>query len=196
MGLRAQLPLTSTPQPRPATLARQLQPATATQLNRRPAPDQPRSQRPWVGQLATCRGKLLSERTAASLGARPFVSISGALVRSGFSVSAVRDGERVGVVGEDRRPAGRDLPALVAFEPAAVEAVAAFEADAALAAGPVAAKAPLGSSGAGLLAARDELPLVGQERVLCWVAPGAGRGEDQPARSTPGVSVTSASWVT
>ena len=51
MGLRARLPLTSTPQRRPATLAQQLQPATATQLNRRPAPDQPRSQRPWVGQL-------------------------------------------------------------------------------------------------------------------------------------------------
>ena len=37
---------------RPATLARPLQPATATQLTRRPAPDQPRSQRPWVGHLA------------------------------------------------------------------------------------------------------------------------------------------------
>ncbi len=40
---------------RPAALARQLQPATATQLNRRPATDQPRSQRPWVGQLAIRR---------------------------------------------------------------------------------------------------------------------------------------------
>ena len=47
VGLPARLPLTSTPQRRPATLARQLQPATATQLTRRPAPDQPRSQRPW-----------------------------------------------------------------------------------------------------------------------------------------------------
>ena len=51
MGVRARLPLTSTPQCRPATLARQLQPATATQLTRRPATHQPRSQRPWVGQL-------------------------------------------------------------------------------------------------------------------------------------------------
>src|SRR5581483_7166587 len=51
MGLRARLPLTSTPQRRPATLARQLQPATATQLDRRPATNQPRSQRPWVGHL-------------------------------------------------------------------------------------------------------------------------------------------------
>ena len=39
------------PQPRAATLARPLQPATTTQLTRRPAPDQPRSQRPWAGQL-------------------------------------------------------------------------------------------------------------------------------------------------
>ena len=56
-----------------------------------------------------------------------------ALGRSGFSVSAGPDGQRVGVVGEDR-PAGPDLLALVAFQAAAVEAVAAFEvADAALA---------------------------------------------------------------
>ena len=41
------------PQPGAATLARPLQPATATQLARRPTPDQPRSQRPWVGQLAS-----------------------------------------------------------------------------------------------------------------------------------------------
>jgi hypothetical protein len=53
VGIRARLPLTSTPQRRPATLARQLQPATATQLARRPAPDQPRSLRPWVGHLAS-----------------------------------------------------------------------------------------------------------------------------------------------
>ena len=46
MGLRTRLPHTSTPQRRPATLARQLQPATTTQLNRRPATDQPRSQPP------------------------------------------------------------------------------------------------------------------------------------------------------
>src|SRR5207244_2412181 len=53
MGIRARLPNTSTPQHRPATLAQRLQPATATQLNRRPTPDQPRSQPPWVGQLGT-----------------------------------------------------------------------------------------------------------------------------------------------
>jgi hypothetical protein len=47
MGVRAQLPLTSTPQRRPATLAPQLQPPATAQLNRRPAPNQPRSQRPW-----------------------------------------------------------------------------------------------------------------------------------------------------
>src|SRR5581483_5705534 len=59
MGLRARLPLTSTPQRRPATLARQLQPATATQLDRRPATNQPRSQRPWVGQIVTTIGDSL-----------------------------------------------------------------------------------------------------------------------------------------
>jgi transposase len=53
MGLRARLPLISTTQPSAATLAQPLQPAKTTQLNRRPTPDQPRSQRPWVGQLAT-----------------------------------------------------------------------------------------------------------------------------------------------
>jgi Integrase core domain len=50
VGLRSRLPLTSTPQRGTATLARQLQPPATTQLDR-PAPDQPRSQRPWVGQL-------------------------------------------------------------------------------------------------------------------------------------------------
>jgi transposase InsO family protein len=51
VGLRTRLPLTSTPQRRPGTLARQLQPTTTPQLNRRPPTNQPRSQRPWVGQL-------------------------------------------------------------------------------------------------------------------------------------------------
>ena len=63
VGLRAQLPLTSTTQPSAATLARPLQHAKATQLARRPATDQPRSQRPWAGQLV---GRLSSIRT------RPF----------------------------------------------------------------------------------------------------------------------------
>ena len=40
-----------------ATLARPLQPDTTTQLTRRPAPDQPRSQPPWVGQLASEPGQ-------------------------------------------------------------------------------------------------------------------------------------------
>jgi transposase len=55
VGLRAQLPLTSTPQPGAATLAEPLQHAKATQLDRRPATHQPRSQRPWVGHLAIAR---------------------------------------------------------------------------------------------------------------------------------------------
>jgi len=46
VGLRARLRLTSTTQPSAATLAQPLQPTTATQLARRPTPDQPRSQRP------------------------------------------------------------------------------------------------------------------------------------------------------
>ena len=53
MGVRGRLPLTSTAQPGAATLARALQPTQATQLAPRPAPDQPRSQRPWVGHLGT-----------------------------------------------------------------------------------------------------------------------------------------------
>ena len=53
MGLRPHLPLTPRPQPRPATLAQPLQHTPTTQLDRRPTPDQPRSQRPWVGHLVT-----------------------------------------------------------------------------------------------------------------------------------------------
>jgi transposase-like protein len=51
MGLRPHLLHTSTPQPGAAKLAPALQHHQTTQLNRRPATDQPRSQRPWVGQL-------------------------------------------------------------------------------------------------------------------------------------------------
>src|SRR6266496_2744424 len=58
VGLRAQLPLTSTAQPGAAALARALQHAKAAQLPRRPATHQPRSQRPWVGQLASWNGSL------------------------------------------------------------------------------------------------------------------------------------------
>ncbi len=53
MGLRHDLPLTPPPQQSPATLARPLQRTPTTQLNRRPTPDQPRSQPPWAGQLAS-----------------------------------------------------------------------------------------------------------------------------------------------
>src|SRR3954462_10033915 len=56
MGLRPQLPLTPPTQPGPATLARPLQPNTATQLDRRPTPDQPHSQRVWVEQLEAAAG--------------------------------------------------------------------------------------------------------------------------------------------
>jgi transposase len=48
---RPQLPLTSTTQPGPATLARPLQPDQTAQRARRTATNQPRSQHPWVGQL-------------------------------------------------------------------------------------------------------------------------------------------------
>jgi hypothetical protein len=52
MGIRSRLPDTSTPKRRSATLAQPPQPATTAQLHQRPATHQPRSQRPWVGQLA------------------------------------------------------------------------------------------------------------------------------------------------
>jgi hypothetical protein len=75
MGLRPQLPLTSTTQLGAATLARPLQPAQAAQLARRSPTDQPRSQRPWVGQLGVrygggraCHARRSSQRSA--LGAR------------------------------------------------------------------------------------------------------------------------------
>ena len=45
--------LTQPPQRRPATLARPLQHTPTTQLDRRPTPDQPRSQRPWLGHLVS-----------------------------------------------------------------------------------------------------------------------------------------------
>src|SRR5579864_541950 len=67
MGIRTRLPHPSTTQPGPATLARPLQPATATQLTRRPATNQPRSQRPWVGHLA--RRKLRAGALAADVAA-------------------------------------------------------------------------------------------------------------------------------
>jgi transposase len=72
MGLRAQLPLTPTAQPSPATLARPLQHAKTAQLNRRPPTDQPRSQRPWGGHLASWRSAVGSGgRSGRSASARP-----------------------------------------------------------------------------------------------------------------------------
>src|SRR5215216_615686 len=102
---------------------------------------------------------------AARRCARPFV-VSG--FRSGWgarwSVSAGPGGERVGVVGEDR-PLGPDLLALVALQPAAIDALAAFEvADRSFGAGSVAPQPASGASGLGFLAARDEHPL-GFERL-------------------------------
>src|SRR5215213_832811 len=90
-------------------------------------------------------------------------------VRSGSgkrdrSVSRGPDGERVGVVGQDG-PLSPDLLALVALQPAAVDAVAAFEvADPSFGAGSVALQPASGASGPGLLAARDE-HAVGFERL-------------------------------
>src|SRR3954454_13455356 len=90
----------------------------------------------------------------------------GAAVRSGWvrsgrveryrSVSEGPDGERVGVVGQDR-PFSPDLLALVALEPAAVQRIAALEvADSSLGAGAVAPQPASAASRFGLLAARDE----------------------------------------
>jgi hypothetical protein len=56
VGLRARLPLTSTTQPRAATLAQALQHDQAAQLDRGPATDSPRSQRAWVAHLASRAG--------------------------------------------------------------------------------------------------------------------------------------------
>src|SRR5713101_2131589 len=52
VGLRTRLPLPPRTRRRPATLAQPLQHDAATQLTRKPATDQPRSQPPWAGHLA------------------------------------------------------------------------------------------------------------------------------------------------
>ena len=52
MGLRPLLAELGTSAAGPAILSSLLQPAQAPQLTWRPAADQPRSQRPWAGQLA------------------------------------------------------------------------------------------------------------------------------------------------
>ena len=83
----------------------------------------------------------------------------GALARAPGSVSGGADGEGVEVVGQDR-PGGPGLLALIALQPAAAKAVAAFEvADAAFGAGAVALQSALGASGARLLAPGDEQAL-------------------------------------
>src|SRR5437588_8470914 len=83
-------------------------------------------------------------------------------------------GVGVGVVGEGC-PAVPDPVAFVAFEPAAAQAVAAFEvADSSLRAGAVALSAAAGASGAVLLAAGD-VHLVGQARER-----GVGRRHVEP----------------
>ena len=83
------------------------------------------------------------------------VGVGGVPAPSG-SVSGGLDGEGVEVVGQDR-PAGPGPRAVVASEPAAAQAVAAFEvADAALGARAVAREAFLGPARGRVLAARDE----------------------------------------
>jgi transposase len=61
VGVRARLPLPSRTNRRPATLARPLQHDAATQLTRRPTPDQPRSQPPWAGHLEAQRHVMTGE---------------------------------------------------------------------------------------------------------------------------------------
>jgi len=69
-----------------AAAAFNVSPATATQLNRRPAPDQPRSQRPWVGQLIwdeVCQVAWLEgpRLRAVSFGGESAVAVVDALCR-------------------------------------------------------------------------------------------------------------------
>ncbi len=61
MGTRSRLAQQHTPRPGPAKLPALLQPPPTTHLTRRPAPHQPRSPRPWAGQL----GDAVQPRRAA-----------------------------------------------------------------------------------------------------------------------------------
>ena len=63
MGLRPLLAQFRRAHQGPGILRSLLQPASPTQLIGRPATDQSRSQRPWVGQLATSQGRLRLART-------------------------------------------------------------------------------------------------------------------------------------
>ena len=67
VGVRARLPLSSRARASPATLATPLQPRAAAQLARRHVPDQPRSQRLWVGQLAVGGATRRDDRPEGSL---------------------------------------------------------------------------------------------------------------------------------
>src|SRR5205807_1335666 len=60
VGIRARLPVTPRTRPSPATLAQPLQHSAATQLTRRPTPNQPHSQRLWAGQLEDCLSPYLA----------------------------------------------------------------------------------------------------------------------------------------
>jgi hypothetical protein len=87
------------------------------------------------------------------------------LIELAGSVSALPDGERVSIVGENR-PSGPDLAAFVSFESPAVQSVAAFEvADPAFGAGSISLQPSLGPAAAGLLAPGDE-HAVGVEVVI------------------------------
>jgi hypothetical protein len=97
------------------------------------------------------------------------------------------DGEGVEVVGEDR-PRGPDLHPVIALEPGAAHAVAAFEmADAALDPGAVARSAFAGAARAWLVAAGELDLVVGQvgERMFGRAGEEAAVGHDL-ARADPG----------
>jgi hypothetical protein len=114
MGVRARLPLTSTPQRRPATLAQQLQPATTAQLHR----DRPRSAAftTSVGRtpspLATNDQPMATPSVASSvlwLPSRVTTSTTATPAASAASASAVRvrssfatDSERLRALAGDR----------------------------------------------------------------------------------------------
>src|SRR5687768_5149099 len=98
------------------------------------------------------------------------------------SVSAGPDGEGVEAVGEDRPP-GPDLHPVIAFQPGAAHAVAAFEmADSALDPGAVARSAFAGAARAWLVAAGELDLVVGQrgERVFGRAGEEAAVAHDLP----------------
>src|SRR4051794_18008878 len=101
MGARPRLAHQHTTRPRPGILAALLQPPPTPRLTRRPATHQPRSPRPWAGQLAAAleqqdalarRREPVRERAAAR--ARPdddrVVVIRGGSPRRGRSAKSTR----------------------------------------------------------------------------------------------------------